>query len=171
MSVLYDYFRAPDSDTAIEWAIGPGGDWHRHSGLDELGVDWIDAKNLDACLALGQLIAFAQGVLFDALSTEPGLLYCGRTSGAWPPGEQRPGQMSPWDEGPTLEHLPEEWVTTLAAIDDEQLYRFALQWATIEEFRFADAADAEYSASSSSAPWPGGPASTAKACIAGPLYE
>ena len=142
MSALYDYFRAPDSDTAIEWAIGPGGDWRRYSTLEEHGADWMDAKNFNPFLVLGQLIAFAQGIPFDDLGTEPALVWPDRE--AWPPGEQRPGQESPWDAGPTLEHVPEEWVNTLADIDDEGVHGLALQWATIEEVSFADVADAEY---------------------------
>jgi hypothetical protein len=141
MSVLHDYFRAPDPDTAIDWAVGPGGDWHQHSGLDEHGADWIGAKNLDPFVVLGQLIAFAHDVPFDDLDTTPPLLWPDQN--AWPPGEVCPGRESPWDEGLTLVRLPEEWVTTLAGIDDEQVPRLALRWAAIEEIRFADAAAAE----------------------------
>jgi len=143
MSVLYDYFRAPDSRSAIDWAIGPGGDWRQYSGtgLDDHGADWIDAKNLDPSVVLGQLIAFAQGVLFQALSATPVLIWPDKQS--WPPGEQRLGQQSPWDEGLFLEQLPDEWITLLADIDDEQLPRLAQQWMSIEEISFADPDDAK----------------------------
>ncbi|MBR7835355.1 hypothetical protein KDL01_18925 [Actinospica durhamensis] len=141
MSVLHDYFRAPDPSTAIDWAVGPGGDWHQHGGLDDYGADWIDAKNLDPFVVLGQLIAFARAVPFDARSTSTALLWPDEQ--AWPYGVQRPGRESPWDEGLTLVRLPEEWVTALAEISDEQMPRLALRWKDIEEIRFAEAADAE----------------------------
>jgi hypothetical protein len=141
MSVLHDYFRAPDPDTAIDWAVGPSGDWHQHSGLDEPCADWIGAKNLDPFVVLGQLIAFAHDVPFDGLDTTPFVLWPDQN--ASPPGEVRPGRESPWDEGLRLVRLPAEWVTALAGIDDEQVPRLTLRWATVEEIRFADAAAAE----------------------------
>jgi hypothetical protein len=106
----------------------------------------LDAKNLDPFVVLGQLIAYALGIPFDARSAaQPSLSWPDQN--AWPLGEQRPGQASPWDEGLTLVQLPEDWVSTLAEIDDEQLPPLC-------------------TASRSSAHWPAAHAATARSSTA-----
>ncbi|WP_328512979.1 hypothetical protein OHB25_58445 [Streptomyces mirabilis] len=143
MGVLHDYFRAPDTSAAIDWSVGPDGDWDQHSGtgLDEHGVDWFDAKGLDPNVVLGQLIAFAKGIPFDARATAPALVWPDER--LWPQGEDRPGQESPWETGLFLQQLPDEWIATLAEIHDEHLPLLALQWFDIPEANFADFIDVQ----------------------------
>lgn len=139
MSVLHDYFRAPDEATAIEWAVGPGGDWHMGPSLDEHGVDWIDAKNLDPVVVLGQLVCFAQDATFE-IASKPTLVWPDLDE--WPYGLQRPGQESPWESGLTVERIPPSWMETLAKITDTRIAAIAGRWMETPEVYFADLAAA-----------------------------
>lgn len=137
MGILHDYFRAQDTSAAIDWSVAPDRDGDRHSGtdLDDHGVDWFDAKGLDPNVVLGQLIAFAKGIPFDAHAPAPALVW--PDEGLWPQGEARPGQESPWETGVFLQRLPDEWTATLAEIRDEHLPLLALQWFDTPEANFA----------------------------------
>ncbi|MFC9285308.1 hypothetical protein [Streptomyces sp. NPDC057052] len=138
MGILQDYFRAPDASAAIELAVGPGGDIDQHSGtlLDDHGIDWFDAKGIDPYIALGQLIAFVKGIPFAARATAPALVWPDER--LWPQGEVRPGQTSPWEGGLFLQQLPDEWIATLAGIQDEHLPLLARRWRDIPEANFTD---------------------------------
>jgi hypothetical protein len=142
MGVLYDYFHAVDGGTAVEWAIGPGGDWQHGRPLDEIGADWIDAKGLDPDLVLGQLVAHADGVLFRDLGDGPDL--------RWPDQRQWPysrkaleGEASPWDTGILLQEIPDRWRDTLAGIAHEAVPAIAARWVGSEEANFSDQLHAE----------------------------
>ncbi|MBC2901897.1 hypothetical protein [Streptomyces cupreus] len=143
MGILHDYFRAPAGSVAIDWAVGPNGDWHQHSGtsLDDHAADWFDGKGLDPHVVLGQLLAFAAAAPFDPRDVGPVLIWPDERS--WPPREEEPGQESPWDTGMLLHQLPDNWVATLAAIEDEHLPLLALQWFDVPEVDFADFSDAQ----------------------------
>jgi hypothetical protein len=143
MGVLFDYFAAAGRQAAVERAIGPGGD--RTAGgcsLGETGVDWIDMKGVDPHVALGQLVAFAEGRPYDVRGTGPELLW--PDARQWPPGRPAPpGAESPWDSGLHLTGLPDAWRDLLASIPEEHVPMLALQWYDIEEFDFADFPDCE----------------------------
>ncbi|WP_146238295.1 hypothetical protein [Streptomyces sp. Act143] len=143
MGILHDYFRAPDASAAVDWSVGPGGNWDQHSGagLNDHDADWFDAKGLDPNVVLGQLVAFAKGVPFDVHATAPALVWPDER--LWPQGEDRPGQDSPWETGLLLQRLPDEWIATLAEIHDEHLPLLALQWFDIPEAPFADFIDVQ----------------------------
>ncbi|GAA2025958.1 hypothetical protein GCM10009839_25330 [Catenulispora yoronensis] len=139
MGILHDYFRAPDLSAAIEWSVGPDGDWRRHSGtgLEDNGADWFDAKGLDPDVVLGQLVAFAVGAPLDVQASASAPVLVWPDAQAWPPDEDRPGQESPWETGLLLQRLPDKWVTDLAEIDDEHMPMIALQWMDIPEAPFS----------------------------------
>ncbi|MCC5473863.1 hypothetical protein [Streptomyces barringtoniae] len=138
MGVLFDYFAAADRPTAVDWAIGPGGDWTAEGqSLDEAGADWIDMKGIDPHVALGQLVAFTEGRPYDVHGTGPELLWPDQRE--WlPERPAAPGAESPWESGLHLTELPDAWRDRLASIEDEHVPMLALQWYDIEEFDFAD---------------------------------
>ncbi|MFE9448902.1 hypothetical protein [Streptomyces sp. NPDC006739] len=143
MGVLYDYFGAADPATAVEWAIGPGGD-HRQEGpsLDEAGADWIDMKGMDPHLALGQLIAFAEGVPFAGQRDKPELIWPDLRQ--WPePTGSEPDPGSPWESGLLLMALPDRWRDVLAEVAEEFVPMLAMQWSFTDEAVFADQSTAE----------------------------
>ncbi|MGC2998786.1 hypothetical protein ACPF8X_10525 [Streptomyces sp. G35A] len=143
MGILHDYFRAPGASAAIEIAVGPGGGIDQHSGtlLDDHGIDWFDAKGLDPYIVLGQLIAFVKDIPFAPGTTTPALVWPDER--LWPQGEVRPGETSPWESGLFLQQLPDEWIATLADIQDEQLPLLVHQWGGIPEANFADVHDVQ----------------------------
>ncbi|MEY9858628.1 hypothetical protein ABH935_004243 [Catenulispora sp. GAS73] len=146
MGVFHDYFRAPDPATAIAWAVGPGGDWREPAevGLDDHGADWFEAKGLDVHVVVGQLVAFAEGVPFKVRrGAGPRLVWPDQE--AWPYGEERPGEQSPWESGLLLQVMPEDWVTTLAAVTDDHVPMLAAQWMEIPEVTFVDFVEARSS--------------------------
>lgn len=146
MGVFHDYFRAPDPATAIAWAVGPGEDWREPAevGLDDHGADWFEAKGLDVHVVVGQLVAFAEGVPFKVRrGAGPRLVWPDQE--AWPYGEERPDEQSPWESGLLLQVMPEDWVTTLAAVTDDHVPMLAAQWMEIPEVTFVDFVEARSS--------------------------
>ncbi|OIK06092.1 hypothetical protein [Streptomyces monashensis] len=143
MGVLCDYFAAADRPTAVDWAIGPGGDWQAEGrSLDEAGADWIDMKNIDPHVALGQLVAFAEGRPYDVRAAGPRLLW--PDARVWPPERPAaPGAESPWESGLQLTELPDSWRDRLAAVEEEHVPMLALQWYDVEEVDFTDFPDCE----------------------------
>ena len=135
MGVLHDYFRAPDTATAIAWAVDS------EAGLDDHGADWFDAKGLDVHVVVGQLVSFAEGRPFGARRGErPRLVWPDQE--AWPYGEERLGEESPWESGLLVEIMPDSWVATLASVSDDHVPMLAAQWMEIPEVAFRDFADA-----------------------------
>jgi hypothetical protein len=145
MGVLYDYFQAPDRATAVNWAIGPSGDWTNCLPLDEIGADWIDAKGTDPVIVLGELVGHASSVPFGGRRDEPAVVWPDLTEWPYPRGADTDDQ-SPWHLGLTLQELPDSWRDTLAGIGDDAVPTVAAQWYGVEEARFADQLDAEYCA-------------------------
>lgn len=144
MGVIHDYFRAPDVATAIEWAVGPSGDWREPcgGGLDDLGADWFEAKGIDVHVVVGQLVAFVEGVPFEIRRGEgPRLVWPDQD--AWPYGEERAGEDSPWETGLLVQVMPEAWVATLAGACDDHVPMLAAQWMEIPEVAFGDFTDAQ----------------------------
>lgn len=121
MSVLFDYFRAPDDETAILWGVGPDGDPERGTSLTDLGVDWLDAKNLDPYVIIAALVAFAA-----APGPAPEKEY---------PAELWPESFEGWEGGLLLTRIPDAWTVTLAALADEAVPEVAARWSAIEELR------------------------------------
>lgn len=141
MSTFYDYFWAADRATAVDWAIGPGGDWLHGGSLDAVCADRLEVKGLDPNVVLGKLVSFASGIPFGSLM-DPELVW--PDPAEWPYGRQAPpGAASPWDSGLILQELPESWLDTLAGVVEDAVPMLALQWFDIEEMRFADYLDAK----------------------------
>ncbi|MGW2704506.1 hypothetical protein [Streptomyces sp. NPDC001340] len=141
MSVVYDYFWAADPATAVDWAIGPDGDWLRGGSLDAMCADRLEVKGLDPNVVLGKLVSFAAGIPFDSV-VDPELVWPDPVE--WPYGRQAPpGTASPWDSGLILQCLPDSWRNTLAGVVEDAVSLLALQWFDIEEIRFADYLDAQ----------------------------
>ncbi|MEU2425848.1 hypothetical protein ABZ619_33405 [Streptomyces sp. NPDC007851] len=138
MGVLYDYFLATDHATAVDQAIGPGGDWLSGTWPAEAGADWIDAKGLDPDVVLGQLVACAEDIPFADQQDTPELV--------WPeppyPREEPSDPDSPWNTGLVLQQLPDRWRDILAGLPEDAVPAVAAQWYEIEEIDFADHLDA-----------------------------
>ncbi|WP_143658758.1 hypothetical protein [Streptomyces sp. IMTB 2501] len=141
MSVIFEYFWVADRDAAVEWAIGPGGDWLGERPRDEAGVDRLDVKRIDAHVVLGRLVAFAEAGSSDS-GTGP--------QQVWPdpdkvpcPHETYPLAGTAWDSGLILEHIPESWRDTLAGVVADAVPMLALQWCDIAEMSwdYEEAAD------------------------------
>jgi hypothetical protein len=108
----------------------------------EPAFDGVEAKRIDPCVVLGQLVAFIRGV--------PWHVNLVRTVLVWPPPETKPAteeqynalpEDSPWKEGPWLQELQREVRDTLATVDDARLPGLATQWARIEEFHHTMSTD------------------------------
>ncbi|MFI0998596.1 hypothetical protein ACIP10_07845 [Streptomyces galbus] len=150
MGVLCDYFHAADGATAVEPAIGPGGDWLSGTSLEDAGADWIDAKGIDPDVVLAQLVGFAEGASAARATVEGSSVDGGPADGpelVWPDvpyppgGSDEPG--SAWDTGLILQQLPDRWRDVLAALPEDALPGVAARWGGIEELHFADPRDAE----------------------------
>lgn len=145
MGVLCDYFHAGDGASAVELAIGPGGDWLSGTSLEDAGADWIDAKGIDPDVVLAQLVAFVQGASVEEASVD------GRPADGpelvWPdvpyPGDGPDEPGSPWETGLILQQLPDRWRDVLAALPEDAVPAVAARWGGIEELHFADPRDAE----------------------------
>ncbi|WP_181802482.1 hypothetical protein [Streptomyces shenzhenensis] len=139
MGVLYDYFHATDHTTAVNQAIGPGGDWRRGTSLEEAGADWIEAKGLDPNVVLGRLVAYAEGIPFTDQQDTPELVW---PEPPYPQGEPTDPD-SPWGTGLVLQQLPDRWRDILAVLPEDAVPMVAAQWYEIEEVDFADYLDAQ----------------------------
>ena len=121
MGNLNDYFRAADDEAAARTSSRIGGPLvAADSGP---AFDGVDAKGIDAAVALGKLIAFA-------LDTE------------WNVGMVSESLVAPAMDSEAIETGP--WATrlsdvardALAAIDPAIVPGLADRWASIEEFRW-----------------------------------
>jgi hypothetical protein len=130
VGTLSDYFRAADAKAAARAMKLPGGPL-----LPEPAFDGVEAKGIDPCVVLGQLVAIIREVPWDVELV--------RTTLVWPPPDTQPRseeeynalpEDSPWKAGALLEELSRQVRDTLAAVDDALLPAIAAQWARIEEF-------------------------------------
>jgi hypothetical protein len=130
VGVLFDYFRAPDANTAKQALELPAGPL-----LPAPAFDGVEAKAVDPTVILGQLIAFIRRTPLEP-NVVGATLVC-------PPPENAPAteeaynelpEGSPWKEGPWLQELAPEVRDALATVDDGQLSNLAAQWVQIEEF-------------------------------------
>ncbi|MEV5703770.1 hypothetical protein [Actinoallomurus sp. NPDC052274] len=78
MGVLYDYFRAPDGETAFR-LLDEGDGTPPGPATVHADIDALDAKGIDPDVILGQLIAFMRNV--------PWSVDLVQTVGVWPPPE------------------------------------------------------------------------------------
>ncbi|MEU6770390.1 hypothetical protein [Streptomyces sp. NPDC046759] len=134
MSVIFEYFWVADRAAAVEWAIGPGGDWLGERPGDAAGVDWFDVKGIDAHVVLGQLVAFAGAGLLDS-GAAPRLIWPDPDAVPYP-HETCPAAGTAWDTGLILEEIPRSWRDTLAGVVEEAVPMLALQWCDIAEMRW-----------------------------------
>ncbi|KUN33057.1 hypothetical protein AQJ30_35865 [Streptomyces longwoodensis] len=165
MGVLCDYFHAGDGASAVELAIGPGGDWLSGTSLEDAGADWIDAKGIDPDVVLAQLVAFVESASVESASVGSAFVGSASVGSAsvgsafvdggpadgpelvWPDvpypegGSGEPG--SPWETGLILQQLPDRWRDVLAALPEDAVPAVAARWGGIEELYFADPRDAE----------------------------
>ncbi|GAA4483484.1 hypothetical protein GCM10023191_005130 [Actinoallomurus oryzae] len=134
MGVLFDYFRAPDGETALR-LLDEGDGVPRGPATIGAGVDALDAKGIDPYVILGKLVGLILGVPWSVGLVE--------TVGVWPPEETRPRSQeewerlpedSPWKDGPSLDELPDRIRDALAEVDDGALPSIAGEWSRIEEF-------------------------------------
>jgi hypothetical protein len=130
MSVLFDYFRAPDAKTAsrvMDSSAGPR--------LASPAFDGVETKLVEPIVVLGQLVGFIREVPWEVDIVA--------TTMIWPPPETEPKtneaynklpENSPWKTGPWLQELGPQVRDALASVDDGRLTSLAAQWAIIEEF-------------------------------------
>src|SRR3954469_17441756 len=137
MGALYEYFRAPDRETALrlltlddEYGVPDG------PTIVEADLDTFDAKGLDPTVVMGRLLALILQVPWRVDLVE--------TVSVWPPEETRPASPeemrllpadSPWNSGVDLEEFGVSFRDAFADIDDHALPWIAEQWAGIEEFQ------------------------------------
>jgi hypothetical protein len=81
VGVLFDYFRAPDGETALR-LLDEGDGVPRGPATIGAGVDALDAKGIDPYVILGKLVGLILGVPWSVGLVE--------TVGVWPPEETRP---------------------------------------------------------------------------------
>ncbi|GAA0358965.1 hypothetical protein NE235_17465 [Actinoallomurus spadix] len=134
MGVLFDYFRAPDGETALR-LLDRGNGVPAGPATIGTGVDALDAKGIDPFVILGRLVGLILAV--------PSSVDLVRTAGVWPPEETKPRSLeemnrlpedSPWNTGPWLEELDDRIRDAFAEADDYALPWIADRWARIEEF-------------------------------------
>lgn len=118
MGVLFDYFRAAD-EAAVHalMVVKDGGPIAGGVGPD---VDAVDAKGIDPTVNLGQVVAFALGVEWDADLMGDRLVWTSEVDG---------GGHGPW-----VAEVGDPARDALAAIPAARLAPLAEQWAGIEEF-------------------------------------
>ncbi|MFD0686187.1 hypothetical protein [Actinomadura fibrosa] len=134
MGVLFDYFRAPNGETALRLLLDEDGVPASPTTVGA-GLDALDAKGIDPHVILGQLVGFVLGVPWSVDLIESGLV--------WPPEETKPRTLdeaerlpedSPWQTGPWLEEFGDRVRDALAGADDAALPSVAEDWTRIEEF-------------------------------------
>ncbi|MER5638466.1 hypothetical protein ABT095_16080 [Kitasatospora sp. NPDC002227] len=133
MGVLTDYFRAADAASVVrELAREDGGPL---VGGRRPVFDGVEAKHLDPCVVLGQLVAAVRGVPWAVD------LVAERT--VWPTGpEPGPGEVpdedDPWSTGPWVSELGDDVRDVLAGVPDAELAAVAGRWVKAEELRPAE---------------------------------
>jgi hypothetical protein len=134
VGVLFDYFRAPDRETALR-LLNDGSGVPDGPTTGKRDLDVLDAKGLDPAVTVGQLLALILNVPWRVGLVE--------TVSVWPPEETKPTSYeqwsrlpedSPWDSGITLEELGVSFRDALADVDDHALPWIAEQWTGIQEF-------------------------------------
>ncbi|WP_026341669.1 hypothetical protein [Actinomadura atramentaria] len=127
MGVLFDYFRAPDGETALR--LLDEGDGVPNGPATIAGLDALDAKGIDPHIALGELIG-----LIRAAPESADLV---RTRFLWPPDGTEAQHEGPW-----LEELDDRIRDALAGAEDRALPSVAEEWVRIEEPGEVDTAPA-----------------------------
>jgi hypothetical protein len=135
MGVSHEYFHADDRGTAVERAIGPGGD----GPSGGTGVDGLDVGGMDP-VGLPRLIAFAAGTSC-ADGARPELVRPDPDEAPYP--HETPADGSAWDSGTFLQELPDTWRDTLADVVEDAVPMLALQACDMGEAHFADYLHAE----------------------------
>jgi hypothetical protein len=110
MGNLYEYFRAPDDETALDCFDG---------GPDEQLFDSIFAKGVEPVVALGKVEALLLGVAYDQVPEDP-----------------RAGKLvsDPGAEATWIVTLTDRLRDALAESSTEQRASVAVPWSQIEEF-------------------------------------
>ncbi|OZV76454.1 hypothetical protein CA850_26770 [Micromonospora echinospora] len=123
MGVLYDYFRAPNTEAVAELMAAAGGGPLAGAGDSRLAdaVDAVDAKGIDPSVILGQLVSYALDVPWDTRLVGDRLV--------WPDGAGR----DPGYEGPWVVVLGDSARDALAGIPDERMSALADRWLRVEE--------------------------------------
>ncbi|MDI6097126.1 hypothetical protein QLQ12_00700 [Actinoplanes sp. NEAU-A12] len=129
MGVLHDYFRAPDAAAVVDLM-------DRHDADSPATVEgWptgvVEAKGIDAGVALGQLIGFILDEPWTAGLVGGRLIW---------PAEQDPDLLTA-HEGPWVEELGDRARDALAGLGDARIPELAARWARIEELRWPGAPD------------------------------
>jgi hypothetical protein len=120
MGNLTDYFRAPDDGAAAKSWERLGGPLVAGEGLP--AFDGVDAKGIDASVALGRLVGFALEQEWSVRLMSEALIAPAMDSEAV-------------ETGPWVTRLSDVARDALAAIDPAAVEGLADRWAAIEEFR------------------------------------
>lgn len=120
MGVLYDYFRAQDSEAVAKlMAATGGGPLVRQAELPV--ADAVDAKGIDPSVVLGKVMSFALDVPWDVDLAGIRLV--------WPDGaDEDEGYEGPW-----VVVLSERARDALAEITDDRFPDLAARWSRIDE--------------------------------------
>ncbi|WP_433323524.1 hypothetical protein [Spirillospora sp. CA-294931] len=122
MGVLYDYFRAPDGETALRLMdrddIAP-------LSSAEGGLDTVEGNGVEPGVALSQALAFGLGVPWSVDLVDIALV--------WPKTPYDEGGEE-WESGVTVMRFSDEARDGFAHLADAALPEIADRWAGIEEF-------------------------------------
>jgi hypothetical protein len=123
MGVLYDYFRAPDTQAVLKlMELTDGGPVATPGST----VDAVDGKGIEPTVTLGQLVAEVRGVEWDPEALGESLV--------WPTEDEATDDDAAW-----VIVLGDDARDTLAGIEDAQIPARADWWAEIEELAMDDA--------------------------------
>ncbi len=136
MGVLTDYFRATDAASVVQ-AL------ERTNGGPLVGgerplFDGVEAKRLDPCIVLGQLIA--------AITQAPWQVGLVEETSVWPttpapgPGDTQ-DEDDPWVTGPWVSELDTVVRDTLAGVRDADVVAVVATWVRTEELHPAGVED------------------------------
>jgi hypothetical protein len=131
MGVLFDYFRASDSDAVMQACAVTGG----KSPLLEGQFPGLELKGIDGSVILGQLVAFIRGVEWDtdlvgSTTVYPSAETMPPDNAAWATLDED----SPWATGPWVIELAVDIRDTLAAVPAEDIPALGVRWSQIDEF-------------------------------------
>ncbi|MFD0685688.1 hypothetical protein [Actinomadura fibrosa] len=131
MGVLFDYFRAPDRETAHAPLLTI------LHGAQEPPLDRFPAKGCDPFIIMGRLLALVLNRSWDVDLVECEIIWPGDSLGA----SQALPEDDAWETGLVLMELPSFFRDSFADVDDHALPWIADRWSRTREFTKAGFVD------------------------------
>ncbi|TDD81507.1 hypothetical protein [Actinomadura rubrisoli] len=138
MGVLTDYFRAADAESVVQALRRLDGG--PLVGTRSPAFDGVEAKGIDVCVVLGQLIAAIKQVPWTVELVEEKTVWPATP----PPGPDDLGdENDPWGTGPWVSELDNTTRDALAGVFDADVSRVVTEWVQAEELAGVRADDIE----------------------------